>query len=391
MKRILIDGRFVGVGESMTRYTLEILRGILALDSGDEYTLLIRPAGVKITKEYLRVDASLKEAGQLKIEVLDIPHYSLPEQTKLLNYLNRQKFDLVHFIQFNHPILYKKPFVVTVHDLTMVGYLHRSNPVKRAAFGKVMKSAVKDSKKVITISEFSKKEIIDYYRTDPDKIKVVYNGLNHESYNNGIKNQKSRIKKFKEKQKVGGSYLLYTGAWKKHKNLIRLLKAFEQVLKLRVEKDQLQLVLAGKMDDNEPEVMTEIERINKSLNTKYHIPNAIIVTGYIDEDDLPLAYAGALAYVMPSLNEGFGLPPLEAMACSTPVISSNVSCMPEILGDAAYYFDPLDINEIAKAIEMIVSDKELRSELIKKGLKQAAKYSWNKTAKETLAVYKSLL
>jgi glycosyltransferase involved in cell wall biosynthesis len=116
-----------------------------------------------------------------------------------------------------------------------------------------------------------------------------------------------------------------------------------------------------------------------------------VTTGFVLEDELPIAYAGALAYIIPSLSEGFGLPPLEAMACGIPVISSKESCMPEILGDAAHYFDPYSVNDMAQAMEKIISDEKLRKDLVAKGLEQVKKYDWDRTAKETLKVYKEAL
>lgn len=432
MSHILIDGRFIGVGESMTRYTLEVLRGILSMDSKNEYTLLIRPVGEKMLGDYPEIIST----PNLKVDILDILHYSLLEQTKLLQYLNKMNFDLVHFTQFNHPILYKRPFVVTVHDLTMVGYLHRSR-LRGVAFNKVMKSAVFDSKKIITVSKESKKEIVEHYHIDPEKIEVIYNGIDHVAYNSQLATCNSKLRNFKEHYNIKGDYLLYTGAWKKHKNLKRLLEAYEQFISgchlepfdsthglsvvERLDSGSCpQLVLVGKIDDREPEVSAEINRINSKYSVVSRSPRRpgnlqnsgvdnnlaiqqfdnkksnsqyepIITTGFIEEGELPTAYAGALAYVIPSLNEGFGLPPLEAMACGTPVIASNVSCMPEILGDAAYYFDPYNVDDIVKAIKKIVSDKQTRTKLIKKGLDQAKKYSWDKTARKTLEVYNGLI
>ena len=149
--------------------------------------------------------------------------------------------------------------------------------------------------------------------------------------------------------------------WKKHKNILRMLEAFEklQAESYKLKANKVQLVLVGKIDRDEPEVLKKIDEINGRIayqvsgimesnrNTLYEIPNtksgAIICTGFIDEAELPIAYAGATAYCIPSLSEGFGLPPLEAMACGTPVISSNISAMPEILGKAPFYFDPYDV------------------------------------------------
>lgn len=394
MARILIDGRFIGVGESISRYTLEILSGVLKLDKENDYTLLVRPQGAKEVKQFFGLTSDVGRqmtSSDFQLKILDIPHYSLSEQTKLLQYLSKENFDLVHFTQFNHPVRYKNKYIVTIHDLTMFGHLHRQrNPIKRLAFSQVMKSAVRDSNLIISVSGTTKKEVVQYYDVIPEKITVTHLGVD-EKYSDKIENRESRIEEFKRKHKIENDYILYTGMWKRHKNILRMLKAFEKYLNDKTNSNpqcpKTQLVLIGKIDLREPEVLKEIDRIN-SIKKNFQ---PIITTGFIKEEDLPIAYAGALAYIMPSLSEGFGLPPLEAMACGTPVISSKESCMPEILGDAAYYFDAYNVDYIAKAIAKITGNKELRAELSKKGLEHAKKYSWDKTAKKTLEVYKKAL
>ncbi len=415
MKRILIDGRFIGVGESISRYTLEILQGILKLDKKNKYTLLMRPQG---KKEFNKFFSEKQKANfnNLKTVYLDIPHYSLPEQTRLLKYLNKNKFDLIHFTQFNHPIRYKGVFVVSVHDLTLLGHLHRMNPLKRLGFKGVMSSAIKDSSQIITISNYSKKDIVETYKIDPKKISVTYLGVD-KKFNEKLKNQNEKLKSFKDKYKIAGDYILYTGMWKKHKNLLRMLKAFEKV-KLQEtsykkqtnskyqnsKSESLQLVLVGKIDHEEPEILAEISRINKEYNRHQSLPQIItnnrnlklnlqpiITTGFVDEEELSYAYVGALAYIIPSLSEGFGLPPLEAMASGTPVLSSNISAMPEILRDAPLYFDPYKVDDIANKIEMMVSDEKLRSKYASRGLEHVKKYDWSDTARKTLDVYLKIL
>lgn len=401
MSRILIDGRFVGVGESISRYTLELLREILNLDKENEYTLLVRPQAKSKISNF-----KPQNYGNLIIKILDIKHYSWSEQTKLLDYLNNEKFDLVHFTQFNHPIRYKGNFIVTIHDLTMIGHLHRQNAIKRMAFNMVMKAAVQNSKRIISISKMTKQDILDYYKTDPKKIEVIYHGIDHERFHSmqytsvsagPSPDGDSRIQQFKDRYKIANEYFLYTGMWKKHKNLIRLLKAFEIFSRQNTD-NRIQLVLVGKIDPSEPEVLTEVERNNstyKPVRPPGGLPTTnyplVVTTGFIDDDELPVAYAGAMAYIIPSLSEGFGWPPLEAMACGVPVISSNLSCMPEILGDAPIYFDPYEIKDIAKAMEKISKDEKLRAELSKKGLAQVKKYNWSDCAEKTLAVYKEAL
>jgi glycosyltransferase involved in cell wall biosynthesis len=386
MKKILIDGRFIGVGDSMTRYCLETLRGILRLDTENKYTLLIRPVGEKELDWY----PEIKQAPNLMIEKKNIPHYSIGEQVRLLNYLKKNDFDLVHFIQFNHPILYKKPFVATIHDLILINH-SKGNPLKRVAFKRVMSSAVKNSKRIITISKATKDEIEKTFKVDTKKIDLIYHGVDHDKFNILVKGKSEEIEAFKKKHGISLDYLLYVGAWKSHKNLLGLIEAYKQYLK---KNDKfIHLVLVGGIDKKEPEVMAKIKEINESLYSKFNIQNSIITTGSIDvrSEELPIAYAGAIAYVIPSFVEGFGWPPLEAMACGTPVISANISSMPEILGDGAYYFDPSKIEEITQALGKIIEDHKLREELIKKGLDQVKKYNWDETAKETLNVYKSAL
>ena len=389
MQSILIDGRFVGVGDSMTRYTLETLKRLLPLDKENKYTILLRPQGLKVLDQWIKGDLRKR----LKTEVLDIPHYSMSEQSKLLHWLNEKKFDLVHFVQFNHPIRYRGKFVITIHDLTLLGHLHRMNFARKLGFRVAMKSAVKNSSKIITVSQTSKDDIVDYYKIDPNKIVVTHLAVD-DRYTSNLKSQISKIRKFKEKYKIVGDYILYTGMWQRHKNLLRLMRAFEQVKKQSprdINQINIQLVLVGKIDKDEPEILKEIDRINSSLHLTSHISQPIVTTGFIDEEELPLAYAGALAYCIPSLSEGFGLPPLEAMASGTPVISSNISAMPEILGKAPLYFDPYDVDDMAKAMAKVIKSKELRDQLSRRGLEQVKKYNWQDTAEKTLCVYKSVL
>jgi len=406
-KRILIDGRFIGVGDSIARYTLELLRGVLALDKENEYTLLIRPIGIKSVSDFLEIEKSDIEKliknfklpaprnsksevgviGKLRIRVLDIPHYSFAEQTSLLSYLNTEHFDLVHFTQFNHPIFYRGNYVVTIHDLILLKTA--GNPLKKFFYNLVMGDAVKHSKKIISVSEMTKKDIVSTYGGDADKIETIYHGIDQEKF--GAENRKQKTEnsaKTLEKYGILGKYLLYVGAWKSHKNLRRLLEASAKVR----QSTDIQLVLVGKIDHDEPKLIEKIESINNSaLSSQLSVP--IVLTGAIDinSGELPALYSGAAVYIMPSLLEGFGWPPLEAMACGTPVVASETSCIPEILGDAALYFDPLSVEDMANKIEKVLADDDLRIKLIEKGLKQSARYTWSETARKTYQIYQDCL
>jgi len=388
-KKILIDGRFIGVGDSIGRVVFGILEHLLEIDKENQYSLLIRPAGVKQVKE-----RGLWGNERLKIEILDIAHYSLDEQSKLLIWLNKKPYDLVFFTQFNHPIMFKKPYIIIVHDLTTFGYFKYENPLKVLMFKKVMKSAVYDSKKIITVSNNTKSELLENYKINEDKIEAIYLGVDKNYLRISRMDQADRVKigdKFKKYYEISGNYLLYTGMWKKHKNLIRLIKAFEIANNRLSSSEKVQLVLAGKIDRDQPEVVAEIERVNNHKIADRTATDPIFTAGFVPEELLSAAYAGAMAYVQPSLNEGFGLPPLEAMACGAPVVASNISATPEVLADAAYYFNPENVNEMAKKISDVVSNQRLRLDLRQKGLQQVKKYSWQNNAKEVLRVIEEVL
>ena len=172
----------------------------------------------------------------------------------------------------------------------------------------------------------------------------------------------------------------YVGRPTPHKNLERLVEAFEI---LNQEREDLFLVLAGKNDKN-------YQRIKRLVDSK-NLTSQVIFTDFVSEGQLRWLYENCQAYIFPSLSEGFGLPGLEAMIHGAPVVSSNATCLPEIYGDAAHYFNPLDVEDMAEKINEVISDNTLRQRLVKTGHAQAARYSWQKTARQTLEIYKSLL
>jgi len=371
MKKIAIDARFyrketAGLG----RYTRALLHNLAALDTKNDYTVFITSAD---DDEY-----DIK-AKNFKKQIIDIKHYSVAEQTKFLAILNKGDFDLVHFLNFNHPILYKKPFIITIHDLTILKYPigSQKSRVKQYAFQKVLKSAANRSKYVITDSEETKDDVVKKLGATPDKTKVIYLGYDqiyHDQYT------VSKIDEIKKKYSLGKPYILFVSQWRPHKGLPQLIEAFE-TLKHGNNKD-LQLVITGKPNPDFPDVIRAIRSCRFAQD--------IITPGFVDEKDLPLLYKGSQVFVFPSFYEGFGLGPLEAMATGTPVISSNLSCMPEILGDAVIYFDPNKPSEIADKIREVITNPKLRETMIKKGLIQSKKYSWEKMAQQTLELYKNI-
>lgn len=370
---IAIDARFYrkstgGIG----RYTRALLSELSKIDHKNQYTVFLTPED--------KLEYNI-QAKNFREQVVDIKHYSLGEQTNFLKILNKSKFDLVHFTNFNHPILYNKKFVATIHDLTLMLYPGgKHSLIKKTGFKLVISKAVKRARKIISVSKATKNDLINVLRADPQKIEVIYEGIDQ---NYSVKRQALSLKPFEllTKYNITKPYLLFISQWRPHKGIIQLVEAFD-ILK---EKYQIphQLVIAGKPISSFPEIL---QAINNASHTK-----DIIMPGFVAEEDLPMLYQNADIFVFSSHYEGFGLPPLEAMACGTPVAASNVSCIPEILGQAAMYFDPYEPVDIADKIQQVLVDKNLQKEMTKRGLEQAKKYSWEKMAKETLAFYKKVL
>ncbi len=368
-----IDARFYRSSTAgLGRYTRGLLHNLQNIDHTNQYTIFITPDD---DKEYV-----IDSENFTKV-VVPITHYTISEQTKFLNILNSYNFDLVHFLNFNHPILYNRLFVTTVHDLTMLLYpVGRSQKslIRKIAFQKVMNHAANSATKAIAISQATKKDMVKYLHTKPENIKVIYEGYDdiyHADYSRNM------VSLAKDRYNLVKPYILFVSQWRPHKGLPKLIQSFE-ILKSKYNIPH-QLVITGKPNHDFPEI------INSIKNSKFSAD--IILPGFVEEKDLPLLYAGTDAFIFPSFYEGFGLGPLEAMACGAPVISSNLSCMPEILGEAAIYFDPHDVNQMAKTIQKVLSDNKLRQNMRQKSLVQASKYSWKKMATETHALYQKIL
>lgn len=266
---------------------------------------------------------------------------------------------------YNFPCLRGGINVVTVHDLAHLALQDRlGSPLKNFYARTMFKMLSKKVDKVICVSNFTRNELIKYTDINPDKIEVIYNGL--EDYWFNIK---------KEKAPEPSPFLLYVGNIKPHKNLKTLVKSFLQV----IEKIPHNLILVGKREG----FITGDSEINDLVN---EAPERIKFTGYISDKKLQQYYAYAAAMIFPSSYEGFGYPPLEAMACGTPVIASNTASMPEICEDAAYYFEPHDIDELSFKIENLLLDNELTENFISKGYRQAKKYTIEECVQKTARV-----
>ncbi len=390
--KIGIDARFYGpIGKGLGRYTQEVVDNIIKITStaeGEsfEYVIFLSPGNFD---EF--------DSGRLGIKKikLDCPWYGWKEQILMPFYLWREKLDLIHFPHFNVPILTPGKFVVTIHDLILTHFptvrattrSHFLYYLKNFAYRLVIFSALRRAQKVITVSEFTKKDIVDKFGIKPEKIIVTYEGVaNLAKGRDSLFVSKLDSQEILAQYHIPQNFLLYVGNAYPHKNLEILLRVFGR---LHAERHDLRLVLVGKPDYFYERVKETARALN--LWQKENINSPVIFPGYVPDAQLEILYAEARAYVFPSLYEGFGLPPLEAMAKGCPVLSSDRASLPEILGAAAAYFDPEDEEDMAAKIKEVLSDEKLRAELIEQGLKQAKKYNWWECARETLDVYRAAL
>ncbi|MCF7830908.1 glycosyltransferase family 4 protein [Candidatus Gracilibacteria bacterium] len=368
--KIGIDARmfsksFTGIG----RYNYELTKRLFQKREDIEWVLFMNEP------EFLE----FKAPRNVKKVLVNAHHYSLAEQFRFLNILKKEKCDLIHFTHFNAPILYKGKFVTTIHDTLISFYPGKkmNSWWRKLAYNKVIKHTVNDAVRVITVSDNTKNDVIKLFNIAPQKITKIWNGIGEEFYEVSDLEKKT----VKEKFGLGKDFLLYTGNWREHKNLVRLLRAFKKVL----EKGHspLQLVITGKSDPYYPEVLETIKELE--------LQDKVKLLGLVSEEDLVRLYNTASVYVFPSLYEGFGLPPLEAMKCGTPVVASHVSAIPEVCGDAVLYFDPENILDMAEKINLLLTDSTLQQDLVKKGYEHVKQFSWEKCASETLKIYDSVL
>lgn len=352
------------------RYSQNLVKNLLEIDKENQYILFMTRQDKK--------DYHLK-AKNATLKIVDIPHYSIAEQTKLASIIEKEKLDLVDFLNFNYPINYQGKFIITIHDLTLFFYpqtARETNFIKRAAFRYILKKGCRDSQKIITVSKSTKADIIEILKVDPQKIAVIYEAADDKSFQECSKKQ---IERLKNKYHLSENVILSVGQFRSHKNLPRLVEALAILRKSMPCK----LVILGKPDPTYHEFQETLDKTGAKKD--------IIMPGFVSDEELNSWYKLAKVFVFPSLYEGFGLPGLEAMQAGLPVASSDKGSLGEIYSDAALYFNPLDPADMAEKIKKVIKDNDLRKKLIKKGREVAANFSWQKTAQQTLEIYKEIL
>ncbi|MFE5324204.1 glycosyltransferase family 4 protein [Paenibacillus sp. NPDC056579] len=287
-------------------------------------------------------------------------------------------FDVFHGTNFHSWPTYNAKKVITFHDLAFIKYpeLMPQHIVKHHAKWAI--HSLYNSDMIITVSQSVRNEIIDYFNFDPEKVMCTPLAASEQFFR---RDQNQLLKNVKAKYGLPDSFLLYVGTLEPRKNILRMIEAY-----YKAKKDsglEQKLVLVGSKG-------LEIDTVFHKIN-KLNLSKDVIIPGYVEENDLPLIYNAADAFIYVSMYEGFGLPILEAMKSGIPVITSNISSMPEVAGDAASLVDPLDTLSISEAINKVLLDKEYRNSLSLKGLGQSREFSWELTAAKTLDIYKKVL
>lgn len=354
---IAIDARIIN--SSTGRYVERLLHFLQKVDTYNRYTVLVREKDVHFWKP---------TQPNFAVMVAEFENFSFREQFGFKKFLDELAPDLVHFCMPQQPILYSGPSVTTFHDLIQLKFPDKTKNqliygIKRIVATYAYKSSLHKNKFIITPTEYTKQELLDFSGISPDKIIVTNEAADV------VENTPQPL------ELPFTDFIMYVGRQVTHKNITRLLDAHAL---LKKHHPQLGLVLAGKKGQESVE-------LEKYISQKGY--SDIFFTDYIDNNQLVWLYQNTQAYVFPSLYEGFGLPGLEAMGCGAAVVSSNATCLPEVYGDAALYFNPLDTTDMANKIHLVLSDEKLRKELSVRGAALLQKYSWEKMAHETLKVY----
>lgn len=369
--KIVIDARHFGPSATgIGRYTAHLLGELQKLDKKNDYVIFFQKSNIDLFKP---------TSPNFSKKLVDAPIYSVREQVLVPKALAEEKPDLVHFPHFNVPVFYFGKFVVTIHDLIVSefgGTKVTTLPlplywVKRLGYHLALRKAILSSQKILVPSEFVKNKILTQFKVPEEKIIVTYEA--GEISKIAVRTEEERrVEDVVQRFKLAKPFFLYVGNVYPHKNLSRLLDA------IGLAKANLVIVSPRSFF---------LERLEKEIVQK-GLGKYVRLLGFVSDVDLVDLYKEAEALVHPSLSEGFGLPPIEAMALGCPVVLARVSSLPEIGGKAALYFDPYDPKDMAGKLRKILEDKNLKKDLRERGLKRAKKFSWKKMAEQTLEVYK---
>jgi len=365
--RVAIDTRKIhdfGIGT----YIRNLLRQLARIDRDTEYVLLCHEPDLGIAAQLGPNFRTVREPS---------PNYSLREQIRVPWVLRRERPDVYHAPHYVLPAGVHCRSVVTIHDcihLMFPQYLPN-----RAAFVYArasMWAAAHRSDRILTVSAASKRDILQLFNVSPEKVVVVYNAIDEHFSTEPSAEHVARVR---ERYQLDHKFVLYVGNIKPHKNLVRLIEAFSR---LRQDHDDLKLLIIG-------DEISKLPALRRAVHS-HKLHKHVRFLGYLKDDTLTVLYRLASVFVFPSLYEGFGLPPLEAMASGTPVVTSNLSSLPEVTGDAAVLVDPYDVDSIVSGVRSVLDDPALAEDLRRKGFKRSREFSWERSVEQTLRVYRDV-
>ena len=357
MRHIVIDARIIN--SSTGTYVERLLHYLQQVDKSTGYTVLVRAKDKDFWKP---------TADNFKVMVADFDNYSFAEQFGFKRFLDKLSPDLVHFCMPQQPVLYRGRHVTTFHDLTLLKTYNSDKNwlvfhIKQFIGKFVFKHVAKTSEYILVPTKYTKDELLKFVEVPPEKIAITPEAA------------EILVGELVPYKHDFDRYIMYVGQQSDYKNIRRLGDAHQKLLQ---KYPNLGLILVGKLNAS--------AKINQQYFNSKNYKN-ILFTDFLPTPQRDWLYKNTAAYVFPSLMEGFGLPGLEAMGYGAPVVSSNATCLPEVYDDAAHYFDPNNTDDMARAIDEVLSDEKLQQKLIAEGRKQIAKYSWARTARQTHAVY----
>jgi glycosyltransferase involved in cell wall biosynthesis len=353
------------------RYSFSLLSQLLQLDRVNQYSIFFHPQQIDHTEIQ-----QLQAIGPATWIPAPFRHYSFGEQLGFLRLLKRSGVDLMHFPNFNHPVLYQGPFVVTIHDMVhhKISGHKKSHWLHFQAYRYTMQHAANKAKKIITVSEDARQDIIKMLNAKPEQVVVTYEGASLEP------GDEQAVGQVKQTYLLERPYFLFVGTLERKKNISGLLKGFDRFLETyRLDMD---LVIVGKVDRHYPEIKEQALAIRHR--------DRVIFTDYVFDEQLVALYQGAYAFVTASEHEGFCLPGVEAMQFGLPLILSNTPVLNEIFDNAGIYFDSRSPQDIAEKMHLLASDQQFYRQMQQKSLERGVLFDWKRTAEQTLEIYQQV-
>ena len=369
--RIAIDAHAVGakLGGNES-YAVNLIEALAQIDSANEYTIYIttNEARERFHGRWpnFKVRATLPHTPLIRIPLT------------LSAELRKNPVDVLH-VQFTAPPFCPCPVVVSIHDLSFEHLPQTFKRRSRTQLRLTVRRSARRAARIISLSEHTRRDIIETYGIDAERIRAI--PLAAPSHFGPVHDNRE-LQRVRHTYGIDGDYILSVGSIQPRKNLARLVRAYASLRGKNSAYTLPKLVLVGKCAWLYDETLRALDETG--------VRDAVVLTGYVPQADLPALYSGALCFVYPSYFEGFGLPPLEAMKCGAPVIVGNKTSLPEVVGDAALTVDPFDVEAIASAMKRLINDLDLRRDLSVKGKTRAKSFDWRETARKTLAIYEEV-